>query len=224
MSYGKQSVVFALLLLGAFSVSGHAHQPRLVYGVESTLDNPISVPEPQVSKAYYGELSGAPAFYKISSGDTFDFYVSVLSADLAGYNRTDYSVEVRDSKGVLVLLLNGTSNQWNRFYEEYGGDWYMQGPEGRARLPKGGYTIKLYNPENAGRYSLAIGEKESFPPEEMINAFVLVPQIKQKFFGKSLFEAYGNIYGMTVLMIVLLVASMFYAAYRALKSAQEKQV
>jgi len=213
MKYVCQIIGLFLFLLAITSLAS-AHQPRLVLGMESTQESPFLVSDPQASKAYYGELSGAPAFYKISSAENFDFYVNVLSPDIPGYNRTGYSIEVRDSKDKLVLLLNGSAYPWKRFYEEYGGDWYMQGPEGRAKLPGGEYIIRIYDPENAGRYSLAIGEEESFPPEEIINAFVLVPQIKQRFFGKSLFEAYSNIYGLAVLLVLLLTASTVYVVYR----------
>ena len=212
MKLVNQLIRSSLFLLAVTSLVS-AHQPRLVLGMESTQESPIQVPDPQISKAYYGELSGAQAIYNISSGETFDFYVNILSPDTPDYNRTDYSIEVRDSKDKLVLLLNGTSYQWKRFYEEFGGDWYMQGPEGRARLPGGTYIIKIYNPENTGRYSLAIGEEESFPPGEMINAFILVPQIKQKFFGKSLFESYANIYGLAILLALLLIAAVVYGVY-----------
>ena len=68
--------IFALLPSLVF-----AHQPRVVINRETV------VPNPEVSKAYYGKLTGEPDVYVIKASEPFDFYVNVLVPDIAGQKK-----------------------------------------------------------------------------------------------------------------------------------------
>jgi hypothetical protein len=46
------------------------------------------------------------------------------------------------------------------------------------------YTIRVNNPDNQGKYSLAIGKRESFPIKEILNTYKVLPELKMVFFGK----------------------------------------
>jgi hypothetical protein len=191
-------VVLVLLLSSAV----FAHQPRVVLDAHSSFEEPISIDDPNISKAYYGELKGAPDYYVISSDVPFRLYVNILTPDIEGYNRTDFSVEV--SYGTMpLMLLDGTKQAWSVFYEEYGQDYYLKGPEETADLPEGVYYIKVYSSDNTGRYSLAVGEEESFSAGETLNALVQVPVIKQGFFGKDFLESHMNMSGLVLLGLPL---------------------
>lgn len=97
-----------------------------------------------------------------------------------------------------VGRLDGPSTTWTPFYEEFGGDHYLWGPEFAAddslkgealkgrQVPAGNYTLTVSSPNNSGKYSLVVGDLEAFPPLEMLNALILVPQLKSGFFGESL--------------------------------------
>ena len=190
------------MLLGVAQAG--AHQPRIAYDTDSSESNPIIVKDPEVSKAYYGNLRGKPDYYQISSDASLTLYLNILIPEIKGYEKKDFFVQVTDQDNNQVLLINGSEYEWNPFYEPYGGDNYIMGPDARAAVSEGTYRIKVYSPENQGRYSLAIGEIESFPPAEMINALIVIPQIKQHFFGKTLIESYSNTSGLTILGIAAL--------------------
>ncbi len=173
----KKFTILLLFLLLLTSVI--AHQPRV------GADN-IQVEDVEVSKAYYGELTGAPHIYIINSEREFPIYINVL---IPGNELTHkISAElIKDDE--IIKFLDGNNFEWNVWYEEFAGDYYMKGPElgedfkSTTRLPAGQYTVRVFNDNNQGKYSLAIGEKEEFPAPEIANALLLVPWLKLTFFG-----------------------------------------
>ena len=69
-------VIFFLILV-SWPLDVLAHQPRLVEMEK------INVTEPEISKAYYGNRSGKPHIYTISTSSPIDlFNVPLLSGDL----------------------------------------------------------------------------------------------------------------------------------------------
>ncbi|MSR78889.1 MAG: hypothetical protein EXS59_01965, partial [Candidatus Taylorbacteria bacterium] len=85
-----------LFLVPAFAL---AHQPRIT---ESRL---TEVPSPEVSKAYYGKLTGEPDVYVINASEAFDFYVNVLVPDIAGQKKDVSAIILKD--GTELAKLNG---------------------------------------------------------------------------------------------------------------------
>ena len=167
-------LVFLLMLTSVL-----AHQPRV--GTEN-----IQVEDVEVSKAYYGELNGLPHIYTIDSDKEFSIYVNVL---IPG-NELTHTISAELSKDNEVIeFLDGENFEWEVWYEEFAGDYYMKGPElgedfkSTSKLPAGKYEVKVFNENNQGKYSLAIGEKEEFPAPEIANAIILVPWLKLTFFG-----------------------------------------
>ena len=188
-----------------------AHQPRLVMGWDIHNENTsLLVPEPDISKAYYGELAGQPDYYKLVLQNTTLVYIGITAPYIPG-SRTDFSVLVYDYKDMSIthtITLDGTRFQWKPFYEEFGGDWYLQGPEARENLTAGTYYIKVSSPSNTGKYALAIGEEEAFPPNEIINTYLLLPVLKQQFFGKHVLFLSLEFLGIILAMGSFLAASL----------------
>jgi len=203
------------LLLGFFllaTVSCSPHQPRIVSEEMTQIDNP------EVSQAFYAELKGKPDYYQIKSEKSFKLYVGILVPDLEGIDK-DISVEVRREdreteempaqkaeEEEALIILNGLEYEWNRLYEPFGGDWYWEGPEFRdnsseKKLPegievdKGTYTIKVFSPDNEGKYALVVGEREEFPLQEMVQTLFTLPKLKAEFFERSPWTAYFNLVG-----------------------------
>lgn len=176
------SFILSVLLI---SLAAQAHQPRIVEGA-----TPVEVLEPEISKAYYGRLMGAPQLYTITADEAFDLYVGITVPDIPSAT-TDYSVHVWQIDGSRRLLfeLDGTQVDWEPFFEPAGNDDYLSGPEQRMRVEAGMYEIIVSSPDNEGAYSLAVGEIESFPPGEIINAYRTIPRIKSGFFETSAFAA-----------------------------------
>ena len=57
-----------ILLFFSISFSVFAHQPKLI-NYSPSLNNPHQVIDPEISKAYYGELKGNAHYYKITSNE-----------------------------------------------------------------------------------------------------------------------------------------------------------
>ena len=67
-----------LFILFLFSMPVHAHQPKLI-NYSPTIDSPHKVFFPEISKAYYGKLTGNPHYYIVNSDKAFSFYAGILS-------------------------------------------------------------------------------------------------------------------------------------------------
>ncbi|EKF85715.1 hypothetical protein [Methanobacterium formicicum] len=211
INLGLIAVIFVLLVV-SISVAC-AHQPRLVIGDNASNDNPIVIQNPEVSQAFYGELQGQSNYYQIKSDNQFKFYLNLLVPASPGIPPDFISAQVLDSSGNVILTLDGTNSTWNSYFEEFGGDYYLKGPETKADLPAGTYYIKIFNTANQGKYSIAIGEEESFPLDETMKALVTIPLLKEQIFGKPVptlfFEFLGIIiaFGSTLVLFALLLMS-----------------
>jgi hypothetical protein len=194
--------LFAALLL--ILPAAQAHQPRLVMGKDIHEEKTAyPVVNPQISKAFYGELTGKPDYYKFTIQDTTDVYFGILVPDVTGDDRTAMSMEVyfyHDSSKTQVILFEGARAEWKLMYEDFGGDWYIMGPQEKLNLTAGTYYIKVFNQQNLGKYSLAVGDMESFPPLEMLNAYMTLPLVKQQFFGKPVLLTFFHYLGIILAM------------------------
>jgi hypothetical protein len=170
-----------LVALGA-SGTAYAHQPYLVTDTGAT-----RVDRPEVSKAFYAELSGEPAVYEIVSPESFDLYINILVPDEVGIP-TDLSVTVTRGPDTIALL-EGPAHGWMKFYEPFGGDSYLMGPEQRLRVGPGAYIATVMRPGNDGRYVLVVGEREEFSLKEITRVIGLMPRLKRDFFHKASIRA-----------------------------------
>ena len=161
-------IIFFLLLFLTLEV--FAHQPKLIKNSPSQ-DNPHVVVNPEISKAYYGKLTGDSHFYKIESKKDFLFYTSILSPKI-NENFKWLSIDVLDENDNIIYKADGSNFEWEPWYEPYARDWYWKGPEIGTDTNKefktsflmnaGTYFIKVFNQDNQGHYSLAVGEAEFF--------------------------------------------------------------
>ena len=162
---------FLSLFLILISIKAFAHQPKLIKYSPSK-DSPHEVINPEISKAYYAKLKGEPHYYRIKSDKDFLFYTSILSPKVND-NNIWLSLEVLDENNNIVYQADGSEFKWEPWYEPYARDWYWKGPEIGGEISETGfkksfsisagtYLIKVYNNENIGSYSLAVGEAEFF--------------------------------------------------------------
>ena len=183
----------------AMSLAASAHQPRLVLDRTS-----IEVRTPEVSQAFYARLNGSAQSYYIRSDVAFHLYVNLLVPDLRSI-RTDYEAVIyrgQESPDSVLARLEGTGFAWKPFYEPFAGDRYYLGPEFEQDVEKGTYIVVVSNPGLHGKYALAIGKKEKFPPGEWIRTIAILPRLKKQFFEKSPLTAYFNLTGLFILVIV----------------------
>ena len=207
-------IIFAGFCL--FAPVSQAHQP-----VNVLHENKVIVTEPEVSKAFYGELLGQPNFFTLHSDTSFNLYVNVLVPDVSGVAK-NISFEIKKD-GQLLSATDGVNFEWQNFYEPFAGDNYFKGPEFQMQAQPGDYEIKVSSPNNLGKYSLAIGETESFPASVVWQTIKTIPQIKKDFFGYSIFAAYLN---QTILLflgiVIAIVGIIWLLAWKCCKNRRKK--
>jgi hypothetical protein len=184
---GKRPFINAkivILILAIVLATGYGHQPRFIMGQIPTRDNPIIVKQPTISKAFYGELKDTAAYFKVVLHDTLSIYLNLLVPDIDTFRDYKFSADLLDSAWNLICRLDSGQAAWKPFYEKYGKDNYLMGPETRVPLKAGTYYIRVFNAVGAGRYALATGEKESFPLLEIWRAIRVMPKLKKHFFNK----------------------------------------
>jgi len=196
MSLRKKFWSRAILFLLVFGTA-FAHQPRLV-GFEPL----IEVRDPETSQAFYAELVGGPQTYHIRSDVPLRLYVNILVPDIPGIE-TDYEAVISRSTETgeeILARLDGTSYSWRPFFEPFGGDHYKLGPEYDEQVPAGNYAVVVTSPDNHGKYVLAVGKVEKFPPKEMARTLFILPKLKS-YFGKSPLTAFFNLSGGFLLLV-----------------------
>lgn len=214
------SIIVVTLLVLFFSISTvAAHQPRIETGTNVSMSNPIIVENPEISQAFYGNLKGSPDYYKISSDVPFKFYLNLLVPQSPGVAGDFVSAQLLDANGNVMLTLNGTNSTWNPYFEEFGGDYYLKGPEVSEELPSGSYYIKIFNAENQGKYNIAIGDIESFPVDESLKALVTIPLLKEQFFGKPVTKLFLEFFG-----LVLALGSVMVLYVMLIKSRKSEEI
>jgi len=194
----------ALALFVLAAGTAFAHQPRLVYDRPS-----IAVRDPEISQAFYARLAGNPQTYHIRSEAPLRLYVNLLVPDIPGIETDCEAAIFRETCGEAELLarLEGKSHSWRPFFEPFGGDRYLIGPEYDEQVPAGAYAVVVTSPDNTGKYVLAVGKIEKFPPKAMARTLVTLPGLK-RYFGKSPLTAYFNLSGVFLAVTIGAVAGL----------------
>ena len=179
-----------------------AHQPHVVGDAAR-----VVVSDPEISKAYYGRLPGVPARYEIVSRRPFTLYAQITVPDIRGARR-DYRLTILGPDRQLLAQLSTPPVHWKRFYEPFGGDHYLTGPEYRRHVPAGHYIVQVTRPTNRGTYVLAIGEAEQWGPIEALSALIALPTINHDYFHQSVPQAWltRTVPAMAVLIALILLA------------------
>ena len=182
----KKSLSLILFLI--FCTQIHAHKPVLNENSSYPPDAPYEIEDPEISKAIYSTLSGDPHFYRIQSEEDFDFYSGILAAKIGDCAlESKFSFEVLDSDFHLIYLADGENFKWTPWYEEYGKQWYWNGPEigqnfASNRVFKAGtYYIKVFNNANTGQYILAVGDIEKFSLTDIVGLIFSMGEIENAF-------------------------------------------
>jgi hypothetical protein len=201
----KALIVFGFFIFPTFVF---AHQPRLVG------ENTIEVLAPEVSKAYYAELSGLPHTYYINSEKEFNLYLSLL-VPKSSNPEGRFSAALYDmANDEMLYFLDGDNFEWAEFFEPFGYDYYLEGPEYKTVLPAGFYRVAVFNQFNQGKYALAIGELESFDFAEMMNVLKLLPVLKKDFFNEVPAKFLLSPFGATEVAVIIIATILFMALFR----------
>ena len=187
----KKCITSFLLLL--LLTHAYAHKPVLNKNSAYPPDAPYEIEDPEISKAIYSTLSGNPHYYRIQSDVNFDFYAGILAAKIGECAlESKFSFEVLDSEFHRIDLADGENFEWTPWYEEYGKQWYWNGPEiGKNflsdRIYKAGtYYIKVFNETNTGQYIMAVGDIEKFSFTDIVGLLFSMGDIENEFWDPSL--------------------------------------
>ena len=171
--------------------------PEIVSNDRDFIEEPVQVKNPEVSKAYYGKLSGNPHRYNIVSDEPFNLYVSLLVPFVGQEESSEVEFHILKD-GEKIVMMHDYDN-WEKWYEQFGGDWYLQGPVYETEAQPGTYIIEVHSETNSEDYSLAIGRIERFGILDTIKVIFLVPIIKALYWGNYVNLA---IYGGVILTIL----------------------
>lgn len=198
MIFKKLFLIFSVCLFFGFTQSASAHLSRIIYNEA----NEIQIKEAEVSQAFYDELGGNPRNYLISSNADFNLYINFL---VPAYSNPGgkYSAKVFLIENGLeeeIAFVDGqTDFIWQEFYEPFGRDYYLKGPEFEKILPAGNYKIAVFSYENKGKYVLAVGKEEKFSLIEILNVYWTLPLLKMEFFKTSVLEFFLTPFGLVVI-------------------------
>lgn len=196
-----------------------AHQPRVV---EKDTDI-VEIQHPDISQAFYGTLEGKPQLFQFSVENELPFYMNVLVPTTTEGKR-DVSATLYDTAYPTKPLatIGGESGTWTIFHEEFGRDDYYKGSEFRATLTKGTYAVRVESTKNDSLYTLAVGEKESFPVSEILKSFVTLPEIKSFYFGKPFYAAFATPFLAGPLFITIAVLALILYGWSHLRKTRRK--
>ncbi len=212
-----KKILLSLSLLMVFSVLvsvSIAHIPEIVIEDRDYAEDPIIVKEPEISYAYYGKLQGSPQLYKIESDKQFHLYVSLLVPYVGQEEVSDVEFHIWKDDEKIVMMHE--YQNWTKWYEEYGGDWYLQGPTYEADVEAGTYIIEVHSDTNSEDYSLAIGKIERFGAKEILWTIIVLPLMKAIFWGNYILIA---IY----LIIIAAIISIIIWIFKKRKKRKEKK-
>lgn len=184
----KKAVLFCLFFLSFLTsiipLTASAHLPRYTIGQNISLHNPAEIDEPTISQVFYGQMRGTPDYYHFYLAQPTEIKISLLSP----INETEFpQIELIAQSGQTQKL---TGSFDKVYFEKFGADYYLKGPQEVFDLSSNNYLIKIHNASNTGRYALTIGQTRKFVLTEEISTFFLLPLIKQKFFGRPIGEMF----------------------------------
>jgi len=205
----KISLYIFIFLFTAIAGSASAHQLRLVYLQSGN----IQINNPEISQAFYDDLKGKPRDYFIDSSKDFELYINLLVPNPENKDGR-YSADVFDNQGKKIYSINGASFAWQEFYEEFGRDYYLKGPEFSKQVLAGKYKIEVYSKDNQGKYVLAVGKKETYDAQSILNVYWQLPLLKVTFFKTSVLQFFFTPFGIAgigaVGVILILLAFIYY--------------
>jgi hypothetical protein len=194
------TIVMVLLLHTKATFAVLAHQPKVVS------NNPVYINAPEISKAYYDNATSFPKYYIINSPKDFELYLNLLvpsqTNPLGRFSAQVFQPSLQGN--VHVATLSAQGSQWFLWSDSSTNDSYYRGPELRQKLPAGFYEIEVTGNQNAGKYVLAVGEKEEFTIKKLVETAFMLPDLKKNFFGDKPWNYLGNIFGLSNLFFILL--------------------
>ena len=142
--------VFLFSLITGFVSS---HNPMGEANIIYSQAGNIQVNNPGTAQSFYDNLKGKQRDYFIDSSKDFELDVNLLVPEVANVSGR-YSAIIfseSDGKEEQIAGLDGGAFDWTEFYDSFGRDYYLKGPEFNKNLPAGKYKIEVYSEKNTGK-------------------------------------------------------------------------
>lgn len=211
-------IISALIWLWLISPMASAHQPVIVNKETREISNP------EISRAFYDKLPGKPRSYLIRSEKDFALYLNLLvPKNTNPHGRySAYVYKLIGQKRELIKEIDGNAAAWKEFFEPFGRDTYLKGPEFKERVAAGSYEIEVYSRDQTGKYVLAVGEKESFGPKEIAQVYWVIPILKADFFQSSPWSFLLTPFGIVLIIGVAILIFLIVKVRKFFRGKQKK--
>ncbi len=206
----KVSVHVFYLTLFLIPVLADAHVPVII--VQDSLKDIETIPDPELSQAFYGELVGFPHTYEIRATEPFTLFTQILLPDIESSKNNVSGIIIKEKRAggrvEEITRLRAKDATWETEYEPFGGDTYRKGTSFEAEMGPGVYRIEVNTPDNVEKYVLVVGKRE----EITIGYFELIGRIAdvKVFFGKSKLRVIESPFVYVPLIIMGIGALVFY--------------
>ncbi|MFA6430535.1 MAG: hypothetical protein WC229_01425 [Candidatus Paceibacterota bacterium] len=216
-----KKILSITVILGTIIIANQAsaHNPRLVWDIKNTSISPIIIEKPEISQAYYGILKNKPEYYKIKIDQPSIIYFGLLVPDNgnASVGLSAKMIKLSSPDSDIKMYLDGNKTNWESYYEEFAGDFYLKGPEETKYVKTGEYLIEITSEDNVGKYVLTVGQEESFPLNEAMKTIMSLPKLKINFFEEPAYMLASGILGKTISALFLFLLLLVLMSMRKIK-------
>jgi len=219
-------LILSVILFCGFAHSAMAYQPKLIF----LQTGDIKINNPEISQYFYDDLKGKPRVYFINSDKDFELYLNILVPEAANrdgrYSANVFSIN--GDKEEMIFSTDILSSGWSQFYESFGRDYYLKGPEFDKQVSAGKYKIEIFTNlpaqagENQGKYILVVGKKEFFDIPAILNIYWQLPLLKITFFNTSVLQFFLTPFGIAGIGAVggfLIIIALLYYIFGAIKAS-----
>ncbi len=206
----KTKIFILIAGILAYLTAGSAifiYQPNLVFLQKED----VEISNPEISQAFYDELTGVSKNYFVNSDKDFNLYINLLVpaiSNRSGKYFANIFLIKTDNSEEKIATLDANSVEWQEYYESFGRDYYLKGPELERKVLAGNYRIEIFSQENTGKYVLAVGKTEKIDAVSILNVFWKIPLLKIKFFQSSILQFFFTpifIAGVAVAGLILII-------------------
>ncbi len=174
-----------ILLFFAVITIVSAHVPYIV--TQESLRDIKAIEEPEISRAFYGAMTGFPHTYEIRATEPFHLYAQILVPDIeSSVNNVSGIIIKETTPGGRVMEVTrflAKDAVWESQYEPWGGDSYRVGGTFEKDVDAGVYRIEVSTPDNIEKYVLVVGKTEDFGEIGYFETIGRIAEVKA-FFGK----------------------------------------
>ncbi len=178
--------ILSISLFFFFGMSfAEAHVPNIV--TQTSLKDIFIIEDPELSQAFYGQMTGFPHTFEIRSQKPFSLFTQILLPDIESSKNNVSGIIIKEQPNggrvIEITRIRAKDGSWDTWYEPFGGDRYRRGLSFEKELEAGTYRIEVSTPDDIEKYVLVVGRREDMT----LGYFELVGRLIEvkKFFEKS---------------------------------------